>query len=111
MGKWGVTNAKHAGSLDKGWTSNTFDTFARCELVLAACCMMCEILCSHLPHAHCTLVLRLADLLRQVVQVQQLREGAGDLDTDEKSGKKQRICELPAPCQHIAFVTFMHHSR
>ena len=34
---------------------------------------------AHLAHAHGALQLRAADLLRQVVQVQQLREGAGHL--------------------------------
>ena len=34
---------------------------------------------AHLAHAHGALQLRAADLLRQVVQVQELREGAGHL--------------------------------
>ena len=34
---------------------------------------------TYLAHADCPLMLSLADLLGQVVQVQELREGTGDL--------------------------------
>ena len=43
------------------------------------CLKMSRVQLAYLAHADSTLMLGLADLLRQVVQVQQLGEGAGDL--------------------------------